>query len=227
MRLPVKAAGPSESQTSGGIDDLIRALERHDELMATDVAKELVADGCTDAVLDGVADYAPSNRIAMNVLVETLDAAGIVNRFAGAMLLDRAAVDDVVQDSLISIVESINSYSGGSKFTSWAHTIVQRRVVDYLRRQRESVPLSEEESPTTRMSSMIAARTTVRDALAKLPEIYRVPVVLRDIEGLPYGEIARRLERSQGTVKSQISRGRAMIAGMLDNGRRPGTDNEG
>lgn len=66
----------------------------------------------------------------------------------------------------------------------------------------------------------------MRDALAKLPEIYRVPVVLRDIEGLPYEEIARRLERSLGTVKSQISRGRAMVAGMLEMDQ-PGTAVEG
>lgn len=219
--------GSSSSRASDHNDDLIRAFEDQDALMAMAAAKERVAEGDTDAVLDVAAGYAPTNRTAMNVLVETLDAAGTVHRFAGAMLLDRAAVDDVVQDSLISIVESINSYGGGGKFTSWAHTIVQRRVVDYLRRQRESVPLNEEESPSTRMSSMIAVRTTVRDALAKLPEIYRVPVVLRDIEGLPYDDIARRLERSQGTVKSQISRGRAMIAGMFDNGRRSGTDIEG
>ena len=220
------AASSRSNQISGCIDDLIRAFEKHDGLMAAEIAKELVADGYTEAVLNGAANYAPASRVAMNVLVETLDAAGTVQRFAGAMLLDRASVDDVAQDSLISIVESIDSYKGGSKFSSWVHTIVQRRVVDYLRRQRESAPLDETESPTTRMSSMIAARTTVRDALAKLPEIYRVPVVLRDIEGMPYGEIARRLERSQGTVKSQISRGRTMVAGMLESDQ-PGTADEG
>lgn len=201
-----------------GTDDLVRALEQRNFISASQIARELVALGDADAVMNVVAEYAPTSDEAMNVLVEVLDSTGTVHRFAGAMLLDRASVDDVAQDSLISIVESIASYKGGSKFSSWVHTIVQRRVVDYLRRQRESLPLVEEESPTTRMSSMIAARTTVRDALAKLPEIYRVPVVLRDIEGLPYGEVAKRLDRSQGTVKSQISRGRAMIAGMLDHG---------
>lgn len=208
----------ADGQMSSRADDLICALDVQDELKAADIAKELVAAGSTETVLNAAADYARTSRMAMNVLVEALDASGTVHRFAGAMLLDRASVDDVAQDSLISIVESIALYKGGSKFTSWVHTIVQRRVVDFLRRQRDSAPLDEEESPSTRMSSIIAARTTVRDALAKLPEIYRVPVVLRDIEGLPYSEVSRRLERSQGTVKSQISRGRAMIAGMLGDG---------
>src|SRR5699024_12756805 len=93
-------------------------------------------------------------------------------------------------------------------------------------RQRESTPLDEEHSPTVRMSSMIATQATVREALERLPEIYRVPVVLRDIEGLPYAEVARRLDRSQGTVKSQIKIGRAHVAGMLGDDR-PGTETEG
>ena len=66
----------------------------------------------------------------------------------------------------------------------------------------------------------------MREALERLPEIYRVQVVLRDIEGLPYAEVARRLDRSQGTVKSQVSRGRAMIAGMLGDDR-PRMETEG
>ena len=65
--------------------------------MATDIAKVLVADGCAETVLNVAANYGPTSRVAMNVLVETLDDAGTVHRFAGAMLLDRASVDDVAQ----------------------------------------------------------------------------------------------------------------------------------
>src|SRR5699024_10828245 len=89
-------------------------------------------------------------------------------------------------------------YRGGSRFSSWAHTIVQRRVVDYLRRQRESTPLDDEHSPTVRMSSMIATQATVREALERLPEIYRVPAVRRDIGGLPCGEGRRRAIAARG-----------------------------
>src|SRR5699024_12288171 len=112
------------------------------------------------------------------VLLEPLEACGMVRGSAGALLLARASVDDVAQDSLISIVESIDSYRGGNRFSSWAHTIVQRRVVDYLRRQRDSTPLEDEHSPTVRMSSMIAKQPTVRQALGKLPGNYREPDVL-------------------------------------------------
>ncbi|MGO1266911.1 MAG: RNA polymerase sigma factor, partial [Microbacterium gubbeenense] len=168
-----------------------------------------------DMALEALAERAAGSRAALDALVETLDAAGVVPRFAGSMLLDRDAIDDVAQDTLISIVQSIASYRGGGRFTSWVHPIVRRRVADHLRRQRETSPLNEELLPSARMSSMIATRATVQQALADLPDLYRVPVVLRDVHGLSYAEVAERLELSLGTVKSQISRGRAMVAGML------------
>src|SRR5699024_4630443 len=70
-------------------------------------------------------------------------------------------------------------------------------------------------SPAARMSSIIATRATVRDALESLPEIYQTPVVLRDIEGHSYAEIAELLNRSQGTIKAQDAGGRAMVSARL------------
>src|SRR5690625_6303586 len=58
------------------------------------------------------------------------------------------------------------------------------------------------------MSSMIATRVSVQNALAQLPEKYREPVTLRDVEGQTYQEVAEGLELSVGTVKSQVSRDR-------------------
>lgn len=149
-------------------------------------------------------------------MVERLDESGMVRRMVGAALLDRSAVDDVSQDCLISVAGSLASFRGGSKVSTWVHSIVRRRVVDHLRRQRATAPLPEDDlSPTQRMSSMIATRATVQEALASLPDRYREPVVLRDMEGLSYAEVADRLDRNLGTVKAQISRGRALVASAL------------
>ncbi|MEE6288145.1 RNA polymerase sigma factor [Georgenia sp. MJ173] len=140
----------------------------------------------------------------------------MVRRFARAALLDEAAVDDVAQDALISVAASIGSFRGSSKITTWVHRIVRHRVVDHLRRQRATSPLPPDDlGPAERMSSMIATRATVRAALASLPELYRDPVTMRDLGGLTYDEIAQRLDRSIGTVKSQVSRGRALVAATL------------
>lgn len=158
----------------------------------------------------------PAAALATELLLEELDSSQVVHRFAGAALLDHSAVDDVVQDSLISIAGSIGSYSGKAKVTTWVHAIVRRRVVDHLRRQRATSPLPPEEAgPAERMSSMLANRATLREALEALPELYRAPVTLRDVEGLPYAEVAERLGRAPGTVKAQISRGRALLAAAL------------
>src|SRR5699024_3421347 len=63
--------------------------------------------------------------------------------------------------------------------------------------------------------SIIATRATVHQALEALPDLYKVPVVLRDIEGHAYANIAERLDRPEGTIKAQIARGRAMVAAHL------------
>src|SRR5690625_3908051 len=183
-------------------------------------ARNTTADPNTPEHLDDtlalLARFAKSAPQANELLVEVLDAAGLVRRFAGAALLDHTAVDDVSQDALISVAHSVHSYDGRSKVTTWVHTIVRRRVVDHLRRQRSTVPLEDHDiSPAARMSSIIATRATVHEALEALPDLYKVPVVLRDIEGHAYAKIAERLDRPEGTIKAQIARGRAMVAAHL------------
>ena len=199
----------------------MRALDAADARAASRITDELVSAGAADEALDTLAERAPTSRAALEMLVETLDASGVVHRFVGSMLLDRDAIDDVAQDTLISVVQSIASYRGGGRFTSWVHPIARRRVADHLRRGRETTTLDERLLPAARMSSMIATRASVQQALANLPELYRIPVVLRDVHGLTYAEVAERTGRSLGTVKSQVSRGRAMVAGMLNEDGEP------
>ncbi|GAB3842298.1 RNA polymerase sigma factor [Nesterenkonia populi] len=204
------------------MEELQAALSAGDFTAARRLAAEAVESGEYDDALAALAAQAKEDQAAAEVLIEALDSSGVVRRFAGAALLDQTAVDDVAQDSLISIAGSISSYDGRGKVTTWVHSIVRRRVVDHLRRQRQEVPLEDDAGPAARISSMIATRTTVRDALAALPELYRNPVVHRDIEGLSYREIAQRLGRAEGTVKAQISRGRAMVAAQLKEGAQDG-----
>ncbi|WP_120005794.1 RNA polymerase sigma factor [Nesterenkonia muleiensis] len=196
--------------------DLQRALSEGNIAAARRAAAQLNEPGDADDALALLAQLAPQSPHALELLIETLDATGVVRRFASGALLDKSAVDDVSQDALISIAESVRTFDGRGKVTTWVHSIVRRRVVDHLRRQRDSAPLPDDAAaPAARMSSMIATRATVQDALADLPELYRRPVTLRDLEGRPYAEIAETLGRSLGTVKSQVSRGRAMVAARL------------
>ena len=202
--------------TTGGGSGSPRALG--EAIAAGDplVARRLLANLGDDALDELARIAAGGDPLATEMLVERLDASGIVRRFAHAALLDASAVDDVAQDALISVAASIHTFGGASKLTTWVHRIVRNRVVDHLRRQRATSPLPPDDlGPAERMSSMIATRATVRDAVAALPDLYRAPVVLRDLDGLTYEEIAQRLGRTLGAVKVQISRGRALVAATL------------
>ncbi|WP_152187822.1 RNA polymerase sigma factor [Georgenia satyanarayanai] len=209
---------------SGG-DDVQAALRT--AVVAGDAieARRLLARFGVEPPLDALAHAAAAgSSLAVELLVEALDGSGVVHRFVRASLLDESAVDDVAQDVLVSVAGSVHSFTGAARVTTWVHRIVRNRVVDHLRRQRATVPLPPEDlGPAERMSSIIATRATVRDVLASLPDPYREPVTLRDVEGLTYAELAQRLERSVGTVKSQVSRGRALVAAAL---RDPGTTPE-
>ncbi|MFE5310072.1 RNA polymerase sigma factor [Isoptericola sp. NPDC056605] len=208
--------GPVGSPVGTPAELVARALAGGDLHAAGLAARAATGDDAAD-VLDLVGGRAAAGSApATELLVELLDASGVVRRFVRGALLDEAAVDDVSQDVLVSVATSVRSFAGGSRVTTWVHGIVRHRVVDHLRRQRATAPLPDDDvGPSERMSSLIATRATVRDALAALPELYREPVTLRDIEGLPYAEVADRLGRSVGTVKSQVSRGRALVAAAL------------
>ena len=208
--------GPLDSVFDNPVDQVGHALDDGDGHTARRVARATTGDAAAD-VLDAIGlRAAAGSALATELLVEQLDESGVVRRFVRGALLDEAAVDDVSQDVLIAVATSVRSFSGGSRVTTWVHGIVRHRVVDHLRRQRATAPLPDDDvGPSERMSSLIATRATVRDALAALPDLYREPVTLRDIEGLPYATVADRLGRSVGTVKSQISRGRALVASML------------
>lgn len=199
--------------------DLSAALDAREATAAT-VAARGAAPAQFDELLQLLAlEAGKGSALAAELLITRLDESGVVRRFARGALLDETSIDDVCQDSLISIAGSVAAFRGGSKVTTWVHSIVRRRVVDHLRRQRATAPLPDDDaSPTQRMSSLLATRATVRDALARLPELYREPVVLRDMEGLSYAEVADRLDLPLGTVKGQISRGRALVAAALREG---------
>lgn len=198
---------------------MTRAIAAGDGIEARISIDELRRQGIDP--LEQLAEVAAAgDDLATELLVECLDSSALVRKFVAGMLLEQSAIDDVSQDTLISVATSIGSFSGRSKFSTWVHRIARNRVVDHLRRRRNSTPLHEghegDLGPTARLSSVIATRVSVQRALEGLPEIYRVPVSLRDVDGLTYAQIGQSLGRRVGTVKSQVSRGRAMLAGRLE-----------
>jgi RNA polymerase sigma-70 factor (ECF subfamily) len=138
-----------------------------------------------------------------------------------------ADADDATQDAMIAIARNINRFDGRSKFSTWAYRIAVNTSLDELRRQRRRpAPVDDvdlDRGPAPSHEAAVDARIDVDRALRGLLPEFRSAVVLRDLLGLDYAEIAAVLGIPPGTVRSRIARGRAALADQLGN-RTPGAE---
>jgi RNA polymerase sigma-70 factor (ECF subfamily) len=136
--------------------------------------------------------------------------------------------DDAAQEALIRIVRSLDRFDGRSSFGTWAYRIATNASLDELRKRARRPQLSvvDDERPTAfeqpddmahRNVEAVVDRMAIDQALADLPEEFRIPVVLRDVADLDYAEIAAAIDAPIGTVKSRIARGRRLLVERLGN----------
>jgi RNA polymerase sigma-70 factor (ECF subfamily) len=127
---------------------------------------------------------------------------------------------DATQEAMIAIARGIHHFDGRAAFTTWCYRVATNAALDELRRKRRR-PIAADPSgpepvatgPST--EDRVGARLDVDTALRELPEEFRVAVVLRDLCDLDYAEIADVLDIPPGTVRSRISRGRALLVEHL------------
>jgi RNA polymerase sigma-70 factor (ECF subfamily) len=134
---------------------------------------------------------------------------------------DNDYIDDISQDVFISTYHKLNDFRFESKFTTWLYRVTVNKCRDYLRKKKVRsifTPLNEDvHQQSGRMrSDTMDVPGFVRKAIAKLPEKLRVPLILRDIDGFSYKEIAGKLEVEVGTVKSRIFRARESLKIILE-----------
>ena len=132
---------------------------------------------------------------------------------------------DATQEALIAIVRGLPRFDGRARFATWAYRVATNACLDELRRRRRRPPLAAEPVDETTgvtgepgvggAEARVTDRMAIDAALAQLPDEFRIPVVLRDLADLDYGEIAETLSIPVGTVKSRIARGRAQLARLL------------
>ncbi|MGI8608359.1 MAG: RNA polymerase sigma factor [Candidatus Dormibacteria bacterium] len=130
---------------------------------------------------------------------------------------------DALQDSCVKAWSSIHNLQGGS-FRSWMSTIVARTCLDRVRSRRSTSPLEQDDrviplpDPRPGPETMALAGDRVRmieDALATLSEDHRAIVLMRDLSGLSYEEIAASLDVPMGTVRSRLARARVLLQAEL------------
>lgn len=130
-------------------------------------------------------------------------------------------VDDISQDVFISVYHKLREFRFESKFTTWLYRITVNKCRDYLRKKRVRsifVPIkdSDTEYGTGPFSENVDIPNLVRSAIEKLPEKLRTPLVLRDIDGFSYKEIADQMGTEVGTIKSRIFRARENLKLILE-----------
>src|SRR6476646_8404575 len=157
---------------------------------------------------------------------------GRVTNLVSRVLNDRECADDLAQEVFIRVFVHRRNYRRGSKFSTWLFTIAANLAKNEIRRRvrrRNWFSLDAMQELLSDSAIQLADPTEGRDvtlereqlqgavgrAIATVPEKYRLALVLRDIEGLAYEEIATVLGIPGGTVRSRINRARGMLKRKL------------
>ena len=130
---------------------------------------------------------------------------------------------DCLQEAMLRVYRAISGFKGQSSFSTWLYRVTMNACLDELRKRKNKLstsldgmldagwsPADERDTPEKHVLSA-EKRTVIQQTIAELPEDMRSAIVLRDIQGFSYDEIAQMLEINVGTIKSRISRGREKL----------------
>lgn len=142
------------------------------------------------------------------------------------MMGDRADALDATQDAFVAAFRKGHTFDGDSAFSTWLYRVAINSCKDLLRkRARNPIPTEEHEGleqpdvGSRDLDDTVILRLDLRKALEELSDEYRDAVVMHDLGGIPYEEIARTTGAALGTVKSRISRGRKQLGKILEQAR--------
>jgi RNA polymerase sigma-70 factor (ECF subfamily) len=152
---------------------------------------------------------------------------------------NRADAADLAQEVFVKVFRGVSSFHGESSLRTWIYRIALREASNqrrwWMRHKQQEVPIEQEiyegdsSSAPIRLKEMLVdpsespfdtalhaeTRARVEAALAQVPEPYRTTLILRDIEGFVYEEVAEMQGVNLGTVKSRLVRGRAFLKTIL------------
>ena len=150
-----------------------------------------------------------------------------VYRICLRMTRDVSEAEDLTQDVFLHLFRKIGSFRGESSFSTWLHRLTVNIVLMHFRKRGKAerttrsgelpVQIAVGSQHPERMR--IVDRILLSEVMAKLPDGYREAVILYDIEGLEHQEIAEIKGRSEGTSKSQLHKGRAMLRTLIKQSR--------
>lgn len=173
-----------------------------------------------------------SNAIFSRAALEHIDA---LYGFAMMLTRNEAEAQDLVQETYLRAVRAFGSLMPDSNLKSWMFAIMRNVWLNQLRHTRSGprfVELDAEEADRAQWLDRVAndphavyvsklEREEVRAAIERLPLPYREVIVLRDLEGFSYQQIASILECPAGTVMSRLGRAREKLRRLLSDLRTP------
>lgn len=153
--------------------------------------------------------------------------------FTYRMLKDVHLAEDATQEAFLRVFSKIDSFRGSSSFSTWFYTILNNICLDILRkksRRADAISIERTNSDEDEYELQIEdsspgpyenlqkkdAMRVLEAALLELSDEHRAVVIMRDIDGLEYEEIAKILGISLGTVKSRLSRARLSLRKILE-----------
>jgi RNA polymerase sigma-70 factor, ECF subfamily len=171
-----------------------------------------------------VAKARAGDRPALDVLVERYSPR--VNRLAAHLMGDLEDARDAAQESLVKLCTRLRQFRGDAQFATWMHRLVVNTCRDLQERKRvrlteplpDDQPAGEDGDPL-RATLLGDLRSDLARGLARLSADQRSVVVLRDVFGFSYDDIARAASMPVGTVKCYVHRGRRRLRAGLEEGR--------
>ena len=135
---------------------------------------------------------------------------------------DSDEVNDLAQEAFIKIYRSLSRYDSQYRFSTWSVKVATNICLDHVRRKRlNSISLDEIENFTGKNNSpeeyylRKEKSQALKNAIAGLPEIYRVPIIMYHQNGMSYKEIAEKLDKPMSIIKNRIFRARNTLKESL------------
>ena len=173
-----------------------------------------------------VARAAKGDAAAFESLMELHE--GRIYAIALRMCGNREDALDCAQEAMLRIYHALDRFKGQSSFATWVYRITMNSCLDELRKRKVRAaasldamlesgwsPAAGDEGLPEAQALRGEQRDIIRAAIGSLPEDMRAVIVLRDIQGFSYEQIADMLEANIGTIKSRISRGREKLREIL------------
>jgi RNA polymerase sigma-70 factor, ECF subfamily len=141
-------------------------------------------------------------------------------RYLIKVTLQPPLAEDLAQETMLRCMEKISLYNGQSKFSSWLMTIASRLYIDYIRRRKRESRILEQEQALRKLRWQAGQNgdnwAWALEALGKLNDEVRIPIVLKHYYGYAYEEIAGMLDIPAGTVKSRVHNGLGSLRKELE-----------